>query len=65
MKNKRKLKLKKGIINKFLLIIPITTLIISSIEIITWLNDSPKTKKIIENIETVTEVKEYVLAHRL
>jgi len=56
---KKKLRLKKKFIYYFLFLIPIPLLIFSTIEIISWLHDSPKTKDIIKNIEDITEVIEY------
>jgi len=56
---KKKLRLKKKVIYYFLFIIPIPLLIFSTIQIILWLNDAPKTKDIIKEIEEVTDVIEY------
>ena len=56
---KKRLRLKKKVIYYFLYLIPIPLLIFSTIEIISWLNESPKTKEIIEEIIETTEVMEY------
>ena len=59
MAKKKKLRLKKKVIYYFLFLIPIPILIFSTIQIISWLNDSPKTKNIITEIEENTKVIEY------
>lgn len=56
---KKKLRLKKKVIYYFLFLIPIPMLIFSTIQIITWLNDTPNTKEIIKEIEENTDVIEY------
>lgn len=56
---KKRLRLKKKFIYYFLFLIPIPILIFSTFQIITWLNDSPKTKEIIIKIEETTKVVEY------
>lgn len=57
---KKKLRLKKKIVYYFLFLIPIPILIFSTFQIFLWLNDTPKTKGIINKIEETTEVNEYV-----
>ena len=59
MQKKKKLRLKKKVIYYFLFLIPIPILIFSSIQIFSWLNESPKTKNIIKEIEQNTEIIEY------
>jgi len=59
MAKKKKLRLKKKVIYYFLFLIPIPILIFSTIQIISWLNDTPKTQNIIKEIEENTEVLEY------
>jgi len=60
MAKKKKLRLKKKVIYYFLFLIPIPILIFSTIQIMSWLNDTPKTQNIIKEIEENTEVLEYV-----
>lgn len=57
---KKKLRLKKKIVYYFLFLIPIPILIFSTFQIFLWLNDTPKTKGIINKIEETTELNEYV-----
>ena len=59
MAKKKRLRLKKKVIYYFLFLIPIPLLIFSTIQIISWLNDTPKTQNIIKEIEENTEVLEY------
>lgn len=59
MKKKKRLRLKKKVIYYFLFLIPVPILIFSTFQIYSWLNDSPKTKNIITEIEENTKVIEY------
>lgn len=56
---KKKLRFKKKVIYCFLFLIPIPILIFSSIQIYLWLNDAPKTKEVIKEIEEITDIIEY------
>ena len=59
MAKKKRLRLKKKVIIYFLFLLPIPILTYSTIQIIGWLQDSPKTQTIIKEIEEITEVIEY------
>lgn len=59
MAKKKRLRLKKKVIYYFLFLIPIPILIFSTVQIFSWLNDTPKTQNIIKEIEENTEVLEY------
>ena len=59
MQKKKRLRLKKKVIYYFLFLIPVPILIFSTIQIINWLDDSPKTKDLINTIVETTEITEY------
>lgn len=59
MAKKKRLRLKKKVIYYFIFLIPIPILIFSTVEIINWLNDTPKTKNILKEIEDNTNILEY------
>ena len=59
MQKKKRLRLKKKVIYYFLFLIPIPLLIFSTVKIINWLNDTPKTQNIIKEIEETTKIIEY------